>query len=98
MGWKLEGGCTGHLASLPSHIKGNEEWRREEGANECPLGGAGRPLVLALGGLSPSDASPCVVVEGGLQELGSLWEPSLFWGVGPTVVLDSFGGRVFLIF
>lgn len=59
------------------------------------LGGAGRPLVLALGGLSPSNASPCLVVEGRLQDLGSLWGPSLFWGVGPTVVLDSLGGRVF---
>lgn len=45
--------------------------------------------------LVPSSASPCLVMEGRLQELRPLWEPNLFWGVGPTVVLDSFGGRVF---
>lgn len=61
----------------------------------CVLGGVGRPLVFPLGGLSLSHASPHLVVEGTLQELDPLWEPSLFWGVGPTVVLDSFGGRVF---
>lgn len=61
----------------------------------CVLGGVGRPLVLPLGGLSPSHVSPYLVVEGTVQELDPLWEPSLFWGVGPTVVLDSFGGRVF---
>lgn len=41
---------------------------------------------------------PRLVVEGTLQELGPLWEPSLFWGVGPTVVLDSFGGGGFFNF
>lgn len=61
----------------------------------CVLDGVGRPLVLPLQGLSPSHVSPCLVIEGRLQEFGPLWEPSLFWGVGPTVVLDSFRGRVF---
>lgn len=42
-----------------------------------------------------SPASPCLVMEGTLKERGPLWELSLFWGVGPTVVLDSFGERVF---
>lgn len=61
----------------------------------CVLGGVGRPLVSPLGGLSSSHASPHLVVEGTLQKLDPLWEPGLFWGIGPTVVLDSFGGRVF---
>lgn len=61
----------------------------------CVLGGIGRPLVLPLQGSSPFHASPCLVMQGGLQELGPLWEPSLFSRIGPTVVLDSFRGRVF---
>lgn len=59
------------------------------------FGGVGRPLVLPLQGLSPSHAFLSLVMEGRLQELSPLWEPSLFWWVGPTVVLDSFRGRVF---
>lgn len=59
------------------------------------LEGSGALWCYHLRGSSPSHASPCLVVEDTLQELGPLWEPSLFWGVGPTVVLDSFGGRVF---
>lgn len=70
---------------MRSDLTGGEE------ASECVLGEVGRPLVLPLEGLSLSPASPCLVMEGTLQERGPLWEPSLFWGVGPTVVLDSFG-------
>lgn len=82
----------GHL-SLPSF---RTPWSGREGARQCASWGPERPLVLAPCHWPPSwlhsnDAEP---TAGTLR----VWDPSLFWGIGLPVVLDSFLGGGFFNF
>lgn len=92
--WLKARGWVPRASNLPSPLVA--KGMRSEGGSKClSLEGLGALWCYHLEACPLSTFSPLLVVEGTLQELDPLWEPNLFWGLGPTVVLDSFGGRVF---